>query len=108
LSAACDSYWVMRHHEDGAVLHVGGRLWSSETSQYTLRRANQQWALDGVFTGASNVQTETLDALRSANGMTPTQVGATFNIGRQAAYDRLATLLRNGFAYAVGGRYFAR
>ena len=49
LSAACDSYWIMRYHEDGAILHVGGRLWESDVSKYQLKRADQRWELLGEF-----------------------------------------------------------
>ena len=109
LSAACDSYWVMRHHEDGAVLHVGGRLWDRDTTQYQLRRANQRWELEGAFTGASLVQTQTLDTLRNApNGMTPSEIGEAFNITRPSAYERLVQLVNRGLAYANNGKYFAR
>jgi hypothetical protein len=38
LTAAADSYLVMRHHADGAIMHVGGRLWSREESEYKIKR----------------------------------------------------------------------
>jgi len=108
ISAACDSYWVMRHHEDGAVLHVGGRLWESDTTQFQLRRAQQRWELVGEFTGATSKQDETLDALRSAPGMTPTQVAATFGLQVPSAFERLRGLVSRGLAYSKDGRYFVK
>jgi hypothetical protein len=112
LSAACDSYCVMRHHEDGAVIHVGGRLWELDATQYQLRRGKQRWELAGEFTpappGASQVQVETLDALRTAKGMTAHQVASTFSIGISSAYERLNRLVDAKLAYSKQGRFFAQ
>ena len=72
LTAACDTYMVMRHHEQGALLHVGGRLWDQEDSQFELRRANQQWELVGAFTGVSDAQSATLDAISARASATST------------------------------------
>ncbi len=106
LTAACDAYAVMRHHEDGAVLHVGGRLWDRDQSQFQLRRAAQRWELVGAFSGLSNVQQVTLDVLSSAKHMTPTQGAQFWNISRQSAHDRLDALVRHGKAYSKQGVYY--
>jgi len=108
LSAAVDSYAVMRYHEDGAVLHVGGRLWELDATQFQRRRGKQVWELAGKFTGASTVQIETLDALRAANGMTPSQPASTFGVARATAHERLTRLVSSGLAEVKNGRYFAR
>lgn len=108
ISAAVDAYTILRHHEDGATMHCGGRLWDSESSKFQLRRANQRWELVGEFAGLSPIQVETLDLLRAAgNGLSPTQIAQTFAIGRQAAYDRLHSLVRHGVAHSRNGSYFA-
>jgi len=108
LSAACDSYWVMRYHEDGAVLHVGGRLWELDATQFQLRRGRQVWELAGEYTGASTTQIETLDALRASKGMTPSEAATRFNIKTPSAFDRLSRLVSLGLAYSKDGRYFAK
>ncbi len=109
VSAACDSYWVMRHHEDGAVLHVGGRLWAGDVSQFQLRRDNQRWVMDGEFTGLTPAQSETLALIRDGKGLTPSQVAASLGLThRQSAYDRLDALVRNGRVYSKLGRYYAK
>ncbi len=108
VSAACDSYWVMRHHEDGAVLHVGGRLWESDTCQFQLRRADQRWELVGEFIGINSMQAQTLDAIRGAKGMTPTQLASTFGIRPSSAHARLDRLVREGLVKNEHGCYFAR
>lgn len=108
VSAAVDSFWVLRHHEDGAVLHIGGRLWENDATQFQLRRGRQVWELAGEFTGASTTQIETLDVLRKSKGMTPTEAASAFNIKVQSAFDRLSRLVSAGLAYSKGGRYFAK
>lgn len=108
IAAACDWFSIMRHHEDGAVLHVGGRLWEHEETKFQLSRANQRWELVGEFTGLTSAQTATLNALRVASGLTPSQLAATFGTGRQAAFERLGTLVKRGFAYSKDGQYFAK
>ena len=79
----------MRHHEDGAVLHVGGRLWDREQTQFELRRAFHRWELVGEFNGLSPAQKESLDQLRSPGGMGPTQAARLWNIAKGSAHDRL-------------------
>ena len=66
LTAACDSYTVMRYHDSGAVLHVGGRLWDRDVDKFELRRAKQRWELVGEYTGLTDALTGTLEALRAA------------------------------------------
>jgi hypothetical protein len=108
VSAACDSYWVMRHHEDGAVLHVGGRLWDRDVSQFQLRRGGQRWELVGEFNGISEVQTATLTAIRSAKGMSPTDGARFWNISRQSMMNRFDGLLNRGLVYSKAGIYYAK
>jgi hypothetical protein len=108
LSAACDSYWVLRHHEDGAVLHVGGRLWDRDVSQYQLRRANQRWELVGEFTGLSAVQTATLEELRRAGGMSPTEGARILGISKQSVAQRFGQLVERGVAFSKKGIYYAK
>ena len=62
----------------------------------------------GEFLGTSKTQDETLDALRGAPGMTPTQLATRLGISRQAAFERLSALASRGLVYANGGRYFAK
>lgn len=108
ISAAVDSYWVMRHHEDGAVLHVGGRLWDREVSQFQLKRANQRWEMIGEFSDITTVQRATLDAIKSANGMSPQQGAQFWNVTRQSVMDRFNALLAKGLIYSKAGVYYIK
>lgn len=107
VSAAVDTYGVMRHHDEGVVLHTGGRLWTLEASKFELRRANQRWELVGEFSGLSPVQKETLEALRASGGMGTTDCARFWNIAKSTAHERLEALVRNGAAHARQGVYYA-
>jgi hypothetical protein len=108
LSAACDWYSVMRHHEDGAVLHVGGRLWDREQNQYQLRQANQRWELVGEFNGLSQLMQDTLAHLQRSGGGGPRDVAKFWGIAPSTAADRLAALVKHGVAYSSRGIYYAK
>jgi hypothetical protein len=98
----------MRHHEDGAVLHVGGRLCDRDETQFELRRERQRWELVGEFTGLSLTQRQTLDALRAHNRLTPTQGADIWGGSRQAAHKRLDGLCQLGVAFAKDGTYYPK
>ncbi len=108
LSAACDWYNVMRHHEDGAVLHVGGRLWDREQTQFQLRRASQRWELVGEFMGLSQLLTDTRNHLQQCGGAGPRDVAKFWGIAASTAADRLASLVKHGAAYSSKGIYYAK
>jgi hypothetical protein len=105
ISAACDSYWVMRHHADGAVLHVGGRLWEHEETQFELRRGRQVWELVGTFNNLTPTQIEALTTLRNRGRMTPTEGAQVWNMSKQSAQHRLASLVQKGVATTKDGTY---
>src|SRR5262249_1689013 len=105
LSAACDWYSVMRHHEDGAGLHVGGRLWDREQRAFQIRRTNQRWELVGPFNALTQVQQDTLYAIKQAGSMTPTDGARFWNISKQAAQKRFDQLVDHGVAMVSKGVY---
>lgn len=108
LSAACDSYWVMRHHEEGAVLHVGGRLWDRDAHEFKLQRGQQRWVLIGEFDALTDIQRATLDLLKRSGGQTPTDGAKAWAISRQSAMERFNSLVNMSKAYNKGGIYFAK
>lgn len=108
LSAGCDSYAIMRHAEDGALLFIGGRLWCRDEHQYELKRDNQRWQLVGAFTGLTDVQKTTLDTLRASGGQGPTECAKYWGIAKTTAQDRLESLVRHGVAYSKQGVYHAK
>jgi DNA-binding MarR family transcriptional regulator len=95
----------LRHHEDGAVLHVGGRLWDREETSFQLRRANQRWELVGPFNALTQVQQDTLYAIRQAGGMSPTDGAKCWGISKQAAQKRFDQLVQHGVAVCSKGIY---
>ena len=105
LSAACDWYSVMRHHEDGAVLHVGGRLWDREQTQFQLRRANQRWELVGEFSGLTDLQTQALEDVRGMGGLTPREAAKHWGCAMSTAHERLSALVKHGQVYSLKGVY---
>lgn len=108
LSAACDSYWILRHHEDGAVLHVGGRLWDRDVHQFSLKRGQQRWELVGEFDALTEVQRTTLQALKTSGGQSPTDGAKFWGISRQSMLDRLIGLVKLNMAYSKAGIYYAK
>ena len=74
LTAACDGYFVMRHHAEGVELHVGGRLWDRDDSKFMLKRSNQRWLFDGVADDLTGDQRYTLDLLKHSGGMKPSEL----------------------------------
>ena len=97
----------MRHHENGAVLHVGGRLWERDESQYELRKANQRWEPVGEFRGLSGDQQMAVKIVRESGGMGATEAGRHLGVTKQSAYDRLEALARSGTIKKTNGTYYA-
>lgn len=103
LTAACDSYLVLRHHADGALLYAGGRLWDREISEYRLRRAEQRWEMLGEFKNLSPDQEATFERVRRSGGLSATDLAQQLGITRQSAHDRLRVLLDKGVLFSEAG-----
>ncbi len=111
LTAAADSFVVLRHHADGAVLHVAGRLWDREENQYTLARApGHQWQMIGVHLDMTDEQREALEHVKQMGtvGITGKELGTKLNITQQSAYGRLDLLMEKGFVTKKFGRCYAK
>jgi hypothetical protein len=110
LTAAADSYLVMRHHADGALMHVGGRLWSREESEYKVKRSGQQrWEMLGPNLGLSDEQQETLELVKAEPaGMNGAKLAEKLSITNQSAWNRLDLLLEKGFVTKLRGKVYAK
>lgn len=110
LTAAADSYFVMRHHADGALMYVGGRLWDRDDNEYKIKRGgNQTWEMVGPNTGLTDEQTETLALVRAApSGMSGITLADKLSISRQSAWERLDSLVNKGFASKNSGKVYAK
>lgn len=110
LTAAADSYMVMRHHGDGAMMHVGGRLWTREESQYLLKRDNGRWAMLGANLGLSDEQMQTLDFVKKCGdlGTSGTALAQQLGITTQSAWQRLDILLEKGFVTKKFGKVYSK
>jgi hypothetical protein len=110
LTAAADSYLVMRHHADGAIMHVGGRLWSREDSEYKIKRTpNHRWEMVGVNTGLSDEQEEALRYVqKEPGGLTGARLADYLHITPQSAWQRLDILLEKGFVIKRQGRVYPK
>jgi hypothetical protein len=68
LSAAADNYMVLLKSGERFRLHVGGRLWLGEASDYELHREGGQWALGAEWdfnaATATPKQRQVLELLR--------------------------------------------
>ena len=105
LTAACDSYVVLRHHADGASMFIGGRLWMREESSYIIKREGGGWAMLGVNLGLPDEQVQTLTLIKeSAGGLGGAELGVKLNISTQAAWQRIDLLIEKGFVVKRFGR----
>lgn len=110
LTAAADSYFVMRHHADGATMHVGGRLWSREATEYTIKRSiGHRWEMIGPASGLSDMQEDTLRIVKEAPaGIGGKALADKLGITTQSAWDRLDSLLEKGVAVKRYGKVIAK
>ena len=110
LTAACDAYCVMRHHADGAVMHVGGRLWDREASEFSMRRGpNHTWQMLGVHLDLTDKQREAYEMLKElSGGMSGKELSDKLNITVPSAWQRLDELLEKGFVTKRYGRCYAK
>lgn len=110
LTAACDSYLVMLHHSDGAVMHVGGRLWDREDNQFTLKKGERQtWEMIGVHLDLTDKQREALELVKAnPNGLTGKELGDRLGITQPSAWQRLDELLEKGLVTKRYGRVYVK
>ena len=110
LTAATDSYMVMRHHADGALLYAGGRLWTRDHSEYKIQRSGQQrWDMLGPNLGLSDEQEETLRLVKAETaGMSGKRLSELLSITNRSAWDRLDGLLEKGFVSKKFGKVYAK
>ena len=110
LTAACDSYAVMLHHADGAVMHVGGRLWEREDNQYTLKRGERQtWEMLGVHMDLTDKQRDAFEMVKSCpNGLAGKELSDKLGITVPSAWQRLDELLEKGLVTKRYGRVYQK
>lgn len=110
LTAACDSYCVMRHHADGAVLHAGGRLWTRNDSDFSMKRGEgHTWQMIGVHLDLTDKQREAYEMVKdSPGGMSGKELSDKVNITVPSAWQRLDELLEKGFVSKRHGRCYAK
>lgn len=105
LTAAVDSFMVMRHHGDGALLYAGGRLWSRNESEYKLKKGEQRWEMLGANLGLTDEQEDTLSMIKDTpGGLGGQELSDKLGITRQSAWARLDALIEKGLAIKRYGR----
>lgn len=106
LTAAADSYLVMRHHGDGALMYAGGRLWSRDASEYKIKRSGQQrWEMLGVNLGLTDEQEDTWRMVKETpGGVGGQELADKLGISRPSAWQRLESLIEKGVAIKRYGR----
>lgn len=105
LSAACDTYWVMRHHIQGAALHIGGRYWDRDESEFGLMRDNQRWQLVDKLVSLTASQLKTMEVIRRLGECTPSSLGDALSESKMAAFSKLKALSSAGALKNIGGIY---
>ncbi len=107
LNAAVDTIIVLRRHAEGATLHIGGRYWDNDTSEYGLTRGDGRWHLQGAFGGLAGTQIDTVRILRNQGGCTATELASILSIAKQSAGERLKALVALGKVTREGNVYRA-
>jgi RecA-family ATPase len=105
LTAACDFYAVLRYTSSGKVtMHFGGRLWEQELTEFQLVKANHRWDMVGKDASSvkSDIQGATLLAI-GKGGVKLLDLSRALFITKQAAYERVETLVNLGLAYKKDG-----
>lgn len=109
LTAACDSYVVLRHHSDGAAMFIGGRMWAREDSQYILKREGGGWLMVGVNLGLPSEQVETLNLIKArSDGIGGTEMAEKLGITPPSAWQRIDILIEKGFVVKRHGRAYVK
>ncbi len=111
LTAACDSVAVLRHHADGAVMHIAGRLWTRDENQYSMRRStNQTWEMIGVHLDMTQEQRDTLELIKASGtfGLSGKEMGEKLGITQPSAWGRLEALMEKGFVTKRYGRCYLK
>ncbi len=111
LTAACDCAIILRHQADGAVMHVAGRMWTRNESQYTMRRGERQtWEMIGVHLDMTDSERETLEILKALGtvGITGKELSEKLAITQPSAWSRMDALLEKGFVTKRFGRVYAK
>ncbi len=105
VSAAVDTYWVLRAAVGGVTLHVGGRWWDREDSEFVLVRAHGGWNLTGSPDRLTARQRETLTKVREMGTASPTRLADALGITKQSAAERLQSLQEAGAVQNEKGTY---
>lgn len=110
ITAACDSCVVLRHHADGAVLHVAGRLWARDENQYTLRRGERQsWQFVGVNLDITDAQREAYEIIKAEPyGIGGKDLGDKLGVTQQSAWQKISELQEKGLVIKRGGKAYAK
>jgi biotin operon repressor len=109
LSAAADCCYVLRHHSDGASLHVYSRLWDRDDNSFILKRGNGQWEFVGTNLGLPQEQIETLAVIKAhPEGIGGTALGDKLGITQPSAWQRIDILIEKGFVVKRHGRAYLK
>lgn len=111
LTAAADSITVLRHHADGALMHVYGRLWARAENQFLMTRGpNQTWNFVGVNLDLTDKQREAYDMIlgQPDKSMSGKELSEQLGITTPSAWQRLDELLEKGLVTKKYGRCFAK
>lgn len=112
LSAAADTIYVMRHHNDGAALYVASRLWEREDNNFIIKRDSEhsgQWIMVGVNIGLPDEQIQTLAIIRaSPGGIGGTALAEKLGITQPSAWQRIDILIEKGFVVKRQGRAYVK
>lgn len=110
LTAAASSCVILRYQADGVVMHIYGRLWNREETQFFLKRsANQRWQMIGAHMDLTEAQRETYDRLKARpNGYTGKELAEEMKITIPSAWQRLDELLEKGLVTKRFGRVYPK
>lgn len=110
LTAAADSFVVLRALGKGAVMHIASRLWDREDNQFTLQRGpNHTWEMLGVHLDITDKQKEAYEMVKaSPDGMSGKELADRINITVPSAWQRFDELIEKGLITKKFGRVYAK
>lgn len=110
LTAACDSVTVLRHHADGALMYVAGRMWTRSENQYLMRRGERQsWQFVGVNLGLTDQQAQAYEIIKADSfGIGGKELGDKLGITQPSAWYLINQLQEAGVVVRRHGKAYAK
>lgn len=109
VSAAADSYMVLRKEAGTFVLYCGGRHWDQDSDSFVIERANQAWTMRGAHDGVSltPLQREYLARVVDEGTVTTKGMASRFGRSESSSSELLKELANKGMVERTSAGWVA-